>query len=93
MSISLLFVLLPTPSCFGDQLLQFLHLSGGDILRPQHAQNELVERAVRWVERHPRTVVTGALVVTALGVLLAQSLPNPLKSETPSDETEAPLFI
>ena len=54
---------------------------------------ELVERAVRWVERHPRTVVTGALVVTALGVLLAQSLPNPLKSETPSDETETPLFI
>ncbi|MFQ5777803.1 MAG: hypothetical protein ACE5IP_07325 [Terriglobia bacterium] len=50
-----------------------------------------METALRWVERHPRTVVTGALVV-AMAVLLAQSPQKPL-AELDAYNGETPLFV
>lgn len=50
-----------------------------------------VERAARWVERHPKTVLAGALIVT-LTVLLAQT---PAEQSTEADpySGETPLFV
>lgn len=48
----------------------------------------IVEHAARWVERHPKTVLAGALVL-AMAVLLTQSPadaaadPDPYNGETP----------
>lgn len=50
-----------------------------------------VETALRWVESHPRTVVTGALVV-AMAVLLAQS-PQKSLAEPDAYNGENPLFV
>ena len=53
----------------------------------------LVERAVRWLESHPRTVLTGALVVTTLAAALL-SLPfEDDAGEFPADDGDAPLFV
>ena len=50
-----------------------------------------VERAARWVEKHPKTVLAGALIV-ALTLLLAQT-----PAEQPADADpysgETPLFV
>ncbi len=50
-----------------------------------------VERAARWVERHPKTVLAGALILT-LTVLLAQT---PAEQSTEADpySGETPLFV
>ena len=53
----------------------------------------LVERAVRWLESHPRTVLTGALVVTTLAAaLLSLPLEDDAK-EFPAEDSDAPLFV
>ena len=57
----------------------------------------LVERAVRWLESHPRTVLTGALVVTTLAAALL-SLPGSVPPEddameSPAEDSDAPLFV
>ncbi|MFQ5694770.1 MAG: hypothetical protein ACE5HB_02160 [Terriglobia bacterium] len=49
-----------------------------------------LEKATRWVERHPRTVISGALVV-ALALLLAQSPAEPVEHDAYNGET--PLFV
>lgn len=50
-----------------------------------------VERAVNWVERHPRAVVAGAMVVV-LAVLLAQTpAEHSVEHDAYGDET--PLFV
>lgn len=55
------------------------------------APNAWLQRAVDWVERHPRTVLTGALLAGALVFTLAQVLPG--STDSLSDDTETPLFI
>ena len=51
----------------------------------------IVERAARWVEKHPKTVLAGALIVT-LTLLLAQT---PAEQSTEADpySGETPLFV
>lgn len=50
-----------------------------------------VERAARWVERHPKAVLAGALIVT-LTVLLAQT-PAEQSAEADPYSGETPLFV
>lgn len=49
-----------------------------------------LQKAVRWVERHPRTFLVGALVVV-MAVMLARTPAEPVEQDSYSDET--PLFI
>ena len=49
-----------------------------------------LQKAVRWVERHPRTVLVGALVVV-MTVMLARTPAEPVEHDSYSEET--PLFI
>lgn len=50
-----------------------------------------VARVVRWVERHPKTVVAGALVVLMAVALTQTPSEQPAESDAYSDHT--PLFI
>jgi len=50
-----------------------------------------VARVVRWVERHPKTVVAGALVVLMAVALTQTPGEQPVGSDAYSDHT--PLFI
>lgn len=51
----------------------------------------MLERAARWVERHPRTVLTGLLVASALVFTLVQSPAETVEQDLPAEDT--PLFI
>jgi hypothetical protein len=51
----------------------------------------IVERAARWVERHPKTVLAGALVL-AMAVLLTQS-PGDAAGDPDPYNGETPLFV
>lgn len=51
----------------------------------------IVERAAHWVERHPKTVLAGALVLV-MAVLLAQSPGEPAADPDPYNG-ETPLFV
>ena len=50
-----------------------------------------VAKVVRWVERHPKTVVAGALVVLMAVALTQTPSEQPVESDAYSDHT--PLFI
>ena len=50
-----------------------------------------VAKVVRWVERHPKTVVAGALVVLMAVALTQPPSEQPVESDAYSDHT--PLFI
>ncbi len=51
----------------------------------------MVERVARWVERHPKTVLAGALVL-AMAVLLTQS-PSDAATDPDPYNGETPLFV
>lgn len=50
-----------------------------------------LEKAVRWVQRHPRTVLTGALVLVMAVMLVRTPTEPPAEPDAYSDGT--PLFI
>lgn len=50
-----------------------------------------IEKAVRWVERHPQAVVAGAMVIV-MAVLLAQT-PGEHTVEHDAYNDEIPLFV
>jgi len=50
-----------------------------------------VAKVVRWVERHPKTVAAGALVVLMAVALTQTPSEQPVESDAYSDHT--PLFI
>lgn len=50
-----------------------------------------LEKAVRWVERHPRTVIAGALVVLMAVALTQSPGEQPVEHDAYADQT--PLFI
>ena len=51
----------------------------------------VVEKAARWVEKHPKTVLTGALVLV-VAVLLTQS-PGESNADPDAYSDETPLFV
>jgi hypothetical protein len=51
----------------------------------------MVERAARWVEKHPKTVLAGALVLV-VAVLLTQS-PGETAADPDAYNGETPLFV
>lgn len=50
-----------------------------------------LEKAARWVERHPRTVLAGAVVVLMAVALSQTPTEKPVEYDAYSDET--PLFV
>lgn len=50
-----------------------------------------VEKVARWVERHPRAVLAGALVLV-MAVLLAQ-VPDEKPDEVEAYDGQTPLFV
>jgi len=57
----------------------------------EFALSPALERIIRWVERHPRTVLAGALVAV-MAVVLAQ-LPVQRSVEYDAYSGETPLFV
>lgn len=53
----------------------------------------LIDQAIRWLERHPRTVLTGTLVVTVLAAAILNMPPEVSETTPPSEDSEAPLFV
>ena len=53
----------------------------------------LIDRAIRWLERHPRTVLTGTLAVTVLAAAILNMPPEVPETNPPSEDGEAPLFV
>ncbi len=58
---------------------------------PEFNLPPLLEKTLRWVERHPRAVVAGALVLV-MAALLSQ-VPSETKPEPDAYNGETPLFV
>ena len=56
-------------------------------------RSPLIDRAIRWLERHPRTVLTGTLAITVLAAAILNMPPEIQKDSPHSEDSEAPLFV
>ncbi len=58
-----------------------------------HDETPLIDRAIRWLERHPRTVLTGTLAITVLAAAILNMPPEAQEGSPASEDSEAPLFV
>ncbi len=56
-------------------------------------RSPLIDRAIRWLERHPRTVLTGTLAITVLAAAILNMPPEAQEGSLASEDSEAPLFV
>ena len=56
-------------------------------------RNPLIDRAIRWLERHPRTVLTGTLAITVLAAAILNMPSEIEEGASSSEDSESPLFV